>query len=97
MAMLRQSAWRPPDSQSKGRDQSHKRCHQKRNDTQWEKRDRCGYKSNRRKDCPLFPSHPTAQNAIKNDKTQYQPDRGTLYSALEKGKLKSRKVKAESG
>jgi hypothetical protein len=37
------------------------------------------------------------QNAIKNEETDYQPDCGTRYSALEKGKLKSPEVEAESG
>ena len=33
--------------------------------------------------------HPTAQDAIKNEETDYQSDCSALYSALEKGKLKS--------
>jgi hypothetical protein len=37
------------------------------------------------------------QNAIENEETDYQPNRSTRYSALEKGKLKSPDAKTESG
>jgi hypothetical protein len=46
---------------------------------------------------PSLSKSPDRAKCHKNDKTYDQPDRGTLYPALEKGKLKSRKVKAESG
>jgi hypothetical protein len=39
----------------------------------------------------------TVQNAIENEETDYQPNCSTWYSALEKGKLKSPDVEAESG
>ncbi len=87
--MLRQLAGRPPDSKSKGRNQSHNRRDHERNDTQRNKRNRRSDESNSRKDCPIFPGHPTAQDAIKNEETDYQSDCSALYSALEKGKLKS--------
>jgi hypothetical protein len=37
------------------------------------------------------------QNAKGNEETDYQPNRSTRYSALEKGNLKSPNAKAESG